>query len=73
MYKSKESAVFAELLAEVFPAAEERAAHEREVAKLVALAGCPGASGRVTPRSKLSSPDGYLPAPDRRSPPGCVV
>ncbi len=33
MCKSKESAVFAELLAEVFPTAEERVAYEREVAK----------------------------------------
>jgi hypothetical protein len=36
MYRSKESAVFAELLAEVFPTDEERAAHQREVAELVA-------------------------------------
>lgn len=36
MHRSKESEVFAELLAEVFPTAEERAAHERAVAKLVA-------------------------------------
>ncbi len=38
MYKSKESAVFAELLAEVFPTAEQRAMYEREVAKLVHFA-----------------------------------
>jgi DNA-binding Xre family transcriptional regulator len=38
MHKSKESAAFAELLAESFPTAEDRAAHEREVAKLVAFA-----------------------------------
>jgi hypothetical protein len=36
MYRSKESAAFAELLAEVFPTDEERAAHGREVAELVA-------------------------------------
>lgn len=38
MYKSKESAIFAELLAETFPTASERAAHEHEVAKLAAFA-----------------------------------
>lgn len=38
MYKSKESAVFDELLAETFPTASERAAHEHEVAKLTAFA-----------------------------------
>ncbi len=32
------NAPFAELLAETFPTAEERASHEREVAKLVAFA-----------------------------------
>jgi hypothetical protein len=36
MYRSKESEVFAELLAEVFPTDEERAAYQREVAELVA-------------------------------------
>lgn len=36
--KTKASALFAELLAEKFPTAEERASHEREVAKLVAFA-----------------------------------
>jgi len=36
MYRSKESAVFAELLAEVFPTHKERAAHELAVAELVA-------------------------------------
>lgn len=36
MYRSKESAAFAEMLAKVFSADEERAAHEREVAELVA-------------------------------------
>jgi|CZKG01.1.fsa_nt_gi DNA-binding Xre family transcriptional regulator len=38
MHKSNESAVFAELLANTFTTDEERAAHEREVAKLVAFA-----------------------------------
>jgi predicted transcriptional regulator len=38
MHRSKESAAFAELLAETFLTASERAAHEREVAKLVAFA-----------------------------------
>lgn len=38
MHKSKESSVFAELLAESFPTPEARATHEREVAKLVAFA-----------------------------------
>jgi DNA-binding Xre family transcriptional regulator len=38
MHRSKESAVFAELLAETFTTDEERAAHERKVAKLVAYA-----------------------------------
>jgi hypothetical protein len=36
MPKSEESAAFAELLAIVFPTAEERARHERQVAELVA-------------------------------------
>jgi len=38
MQKSKGSAAFAEILAETFPTAGERAEHEREVAKLVAFA-----------------------------------
>jgi len=38
MQRSKESAAFAELLSETLPTAEERAAHERGVAKLVAFA-----------------------------------
>jgi DNA-binding Xre family transcriptional regulator len=38
VHKSKESAVFAELLVETFPTGSERAAHEREVVKLVAFA-----------------------------------
>ena len=38
MNKSNESSVFAELLARTFTTDEERAAHEREVAKLVAFA-----------------------------------
>jgi hypothetical protein len=39
MYRSKESAAFAELLAEVFPTDEERAAHERDVAEFVTSVG----------------------------------
>ena len=38
MHKSKASAAFAALLTETFPTADERASHEREVAKLVAFA-----------------------------------
>jgi DNA-binding Xre family transcriptional regulator len=38
MHHSNESAGFAELLAKTFTTDEERAAHEREVAKLVAFA-----------------------------------
>lgn len=54
MHKSKESAVFAELLAESFPAAEERVAHEREVAKLVAFAELLIALDEVRAGSKIS-------------------
>jgi DNA-binding Xre family transcriptional regulator len=54
MHKSKESAVFAELLAETFPAAEDRAAHEREVAKLVAFAELLIALDEVRAGSKIS-------------------
>jgi DNA-binding Xre family transcriptional regulator len=38
MQRSKESAVFGELLAKTFTTDEERASYEREVAKLVAFA-----------------------------------
>jgi DNA-binding Xre family transcriptional regulator len=38
MQGSKESAVFADLLSKTFTTDEERASHEREVAKLVAFA-----------------------------------
>jgi DNA-binding Xre family transcriptional regulator len=38
MRRSKESAVFADLLSKTFTTHEERAAHEREVAKLAAFA-----------------------------------
>jgi DNA-binding Xre family transcriptional regulator len=54
MHKSKESAAFAELLAETFPTADERAAHEREVAKLVAFAELLIALDEVRAGSKLS-------------------
>jgi DNA-binding Xre family transcriptional regulator len=54
MHKSKESAVFAELLAETFPTAEERAAYEREVAKLVAFAELLIALDEVRAGSQLS-------------------
>jgi hypothetical protein len=52
MYRSKESAVFAELLAEVFPADEERVAHERAVAELVASVEAEIQSLRVASSSK---------------------
>lgn len=54
MHKSKESAVFAELLAESFPTAEDRTAHEREVAKLVAFAELLIALDEVRAGSKIS-------------------
>jgi DNA-binding Xre family transcriptional regulator len=54
MYRSKESAVFAELLAETFPTASERAAHEREVAKLVAFAELLIALDEVRAGSQIS-------------------
>jgi DNA-binding Xre family transcriptional regulator len=54
MHKSKESAVFAELLAETFPTASERAAHEREVAKLVAFAELLIALDEVRAGSQIS-------------------
>jgi DNA-binding Xre family transcriptional regulator len=38
MQRSKERAVFGDLLSKTFTTAEERASHEREVAKLVAFA-----------------------------------
>jgi DNA-binding Xre family transcriptional regulator len=54
MHKSKESAAFAELLAETFRAAGERAAHEREVAKLVAFAELLIALDEIRAGSQLS-------------------
>jgi DNA-binding Xre family transcriptional regulator len=54
MHKSKESAAFAELLAESFPSVEDRAAHEREVAKLVAFAELLIALDEVRAGSKIS-------------------
>jgi DNA-binding Xre family transcriptional regulator len=54
MHKSKESAVFAELLSESFPAAEDRATHEREVAKPVAFAELLIALDEVRAGSKIS-------------------
>ncbi|HTZ62794.1 MAG TPA: helix-turn-helix transcriptional regulator [Solirubrobacteraceae bacterium] len=54
MHKSEESAVFAELLAESFPTAEDRAAHEREVAKLVAFAELLIALDEVRAGSRIS-------------------
>ncbi len=54
MHKSKESVAFAELLAESFPTAEDRAAHEREVAKLVAFAELLIALDEVRAGSKIS-------------------
>lgn len=54
MNKSNESAAFAELLAESFPTAAERVAHEREVAKLVAFAELLIALDEVREGSQLS-------------------
>ena len=54
MHKSKESAVFAKLLAETFPTTSERAAHEREVAKLVAFAELLIALDEVRAGSQIS-------------------
>jgi DNA-binding Xre family transcriptional regulator len=54
MHKSKESAIFAELLAESFPSAADRTAHEREVAKLVAYAELLVALDEIRADSKLS-------------------
>ena len=59
MHKSKESAAFAELLAETFPTAEERAAHEHEVAKLVAFAELLIALDEVRAGSQLSKAEGW--------------
>jgi hypothetical protein len=56
MYRSKESAAFAELLAEVFPTEEERAAHEREVAELVAFI-----ETQPQPRGRRHTPIGGWP------------
>jgi DNA-binding Xre family transcriptional regulator len=52
--RSKESAVFAELLAETFTTDEERAAHERKVAKLVAYAELLNIFDEVRAGSQLS-------------------
>lgn len=54
MGRPRESVAFAELLAETFPTAEERAAHEREVAKLVAFAELLIALDEVREGSQLS-------------------
>lgn len=54
MQKTKESAPFAELLAETFPTAEERASYEREVAKLVAFAELLIALDEIRAGSNLS-------------------
>lgn len=54
MRESKESEAFTELLAETFPTAEERAAHEREVAKLVAFAELLIALDEIRSGSKIS-------------------
>jgi hypothetical protein len=51
LHRSKESAAFAEPLAEVFPTDEERAAHERAVAELVASLEAEIQSRRVAPSS----------------------
>ena len=52
--RSKESAPFAELLAETFPTLNGRAAHERDVAKLVAFAELLIALDKVRAGSQLS-------------------
>jgi len=52
--RSDEAAAFAEVLAETFPAAEERAVHEREVAKLVAFASLLRSFDEVRASSQLS-------------------
>lgn len=54
MYRSREGEVFAELLAKVFPTEEERAAHERELAKLVAFAELLIAFDEARAGSKIS-------------------
>jgi len=54
MHKSKESAAFAEFLAQTFPTAGERAADERAVAKLVAFAELLIALDEVRAGSKIS-------------------
>ncbi len=54
MHESKESEAFTELLAKTFPTAGERAAHEREVAKLVAFAELLIALDAVRAGSKIS-------------------
>lgn len=54
MNKSKESAAFAEVLAKAFLTTGERAAHEREVAKLVAFAELLIALDEIRAGSQLS-------------------
>lgn len=56
MYRSKESAALAELLAEVFPTDEERVAHERKVAELVAFI-----ETQTQPRGRGHAPIGGWP------------
>jgi DNA-binding Xre family transcriptional regulator len=54
MQRSEESAVFADLLAKTFTTDEERAFHEREVAKLVAFAELLNIFDEVRAGSRLS-------------------
>lgn len=54
MQRTEESAVFAELLAKTFTTDEARAAHEREVAKLVAFAELLIALDEIRAGSQLS-------------------
>jgi len=54
MQRSKEGAVFGELLAKTFTTDEERASNEREVAKLVAFAELLNIFDEVRARSQLS-------------------
>jgi DNA-binding Xre family transcriptional regulator len=54
MSRSNESAVFGELLAETFTTDEERAAYEREVAKLVAFAELLNIFDEIRAGSQLS-------------------
>jgi DNA-binding Xre family transcriptional regulator len=54
MSRSNESAVFGELLADTFTTDEERAAYEREVAKLVAFAELLNIFDEIRAGSQLS-------------------